>query len=114
MKFLKISALLWVIFSIEGCMGNISNDLNRAESLMNEYPDSALNILENIYIYGNESDEYKAKYGLLLTQARYKNFIDEVNDSLIRSSSEYFLRRNEPKRCCYVIIPDWNDSAKCR
>lgn len=97
MKFLKISVLLLVIFSIEGCIGNISNDLNRAESLMNEYPDSALNILENIYIYGNESDEYKAKHGLLLTQARYKNFIDEVNDSLIRSSSEYFLRRNEPK-----------------
>ncbi|WP_289772964.1 tetratricopeptide repeat protein [uncultured Duncaniella sp.] len=94
-RILLVVKFLLVIVILQGCTNHTDSDLLTAQSLMIEHPDSALIILENLDIPNNESDGYKAKYGLLLTQARYKNFIDEECDSLIKSSAEYFLRNNE-------------------
>ena len=95
---LRISILLRVIciiFILEGCNNNLNNDLYTAKSLMKEHPDSALILLEHLEITEKVSPKDKATYGLLLTQARYKNFIDEENDSLIRFSADYFLKEQE-------------------
>jgi tetratricopeptide (TPR) repeat protein len=71
-----------------------NSDLCIAESVMEENPDSALTILESLkYESLNSSD--KAKCALLLTQARYKNYIDETNDSLINYAVEYYTRSDD-------------------
>lgn len=61
-----------------------------AESLMNEYPDSALILLENISSFHNFSCSDKALYALLLTQALHKNHITLEDDSLIKVAVDYY------------------------
>lgn len=64
--------------------------LAQADSVMEEYPDSALRILESIepQQLGTQADQ--AYYALLLTQARDKNYIVQTDDSLIRIAVEYY------------------------
>jgi hypothetical protein len=42
-------------------------------------------------------DRQKALYALLMTQARYKNYIDETNDSLINIAVEYFENHDDTR-----------------
>lgn len=67
--------------------------LHMAESIMEEQPDSALAVLENID-GGKLKGEARARHALLLTQARNKNFIDETDDSLISIAVNYYNRIN--------------------
>lgn len=64
---------------------------------MDEHPDSALSVLNNIDLPDNASDGDKALYNMLITHARYKNFIDERNDSLISFSVDYFSDKDMPE-----------------
>ena len=64
--------------------------LQRADSLMQEHPDSALYLLENIESVSVISQEDKAYYALLLTQARDKNYILHTADSLIKTATKYY------------------------
>lgn len=50
----------------------------------------ALSILDSISISDQTSEHLKARYALLITQARDKNFMFETNDSLISTAVEYF------------------------
>ena len=50
---------------------------------MEEYPDSALHILESIETQQLSAQADRAYYALLLTQARDKNYIVQTDDSLI-------------------------------
>ena len=61
-----------------------------ADSLMETRPDSALSVLEMIPFRHLEREEEKARFALLLTQARDKNFIVHKNDSLIRKAVAYY------------------------
>lgn len=96
-KLLHFSFLPLLLLIMTCCSGHSkeSSRLDLAESLMEEHPDSALNLLEKLKTPENATDWYRAKYGLLLTQARYKNFIDENDDSLIHASSDYFLEHGD-------------------
>ena len=73
----------------------IDNTLLHAESIMEDYPDSAITILDTISRYGLTQENNKALYALLLTQARHKNYIDEINDSLINMAVEYYENNND-------------------
>lgn len=65
---------------------------------MEEHPDSSLMILEGMEI-PDETDEYNhALYNLLLTHARYKNFIDDRNDSVISKTAEYFIKIKDTEK----------------
>lgn len=63
---------------------------------MDAHPDSALRALESLDVSDGPSGT-KALYKLLITQARYKNFINEDNDSLIREAADYFLSEGDAK-----------------
>ncbi len=86
-------ALILTIFC--GCHRRVDPQLAKADSLMEEHPDSALAILEGYSMSENATDYDRALYGMLLTQARYKNFIDETDDSLINASAEYFINNDD-------------------
>lgn len=64
--------------------------LVQADSVMEEYPDSALHILESIEPQQLGTQANQAYYALLLTQARDKNYIVQTDDSLIRIAVQYY------------------------
>lgn len=71
---LPLFALVALFFA---CHESRTPALDTARELMNEHPDSALVILESLDPDSGMTATDRAVYGLLLTQARYKNFIDK-------------------------------------
>lgn len=68
----------------------INTQLTQADSLMPIRPDSALHILQRINIKQLKDKKEQAYYALLLTQAKDKNYITPLNDSLINSAVTYY------------------------
>ena len=64
--------------------------LTQAERLMEEHPDSALEILEAIPADSLRSRADRAAYALLYTQALDKNYLDPTDDSLITMALTYY------------------------
>ena len=76
-----ISAL-FALLLLAGCATDPATaTLDRAETLMEEYPDSALALLDTLQ--SPVSAEENGRYALLYSQALDKNYIDVANDSLI-------------------------------
>ena len=69
---------------------DVERMLDKAEELMVERPDSSLVVLEGIDITTVASRGTKARYALLLTQAKDKNYIDETDATLIEDAVEYY------------------------
>lgn len=86
-----IMVSLFVMSFVMGCHRRVDPLLSDVDTKMEEYPDSAMLLLDSYTLSDNTSDYDRAYYGMLLTHARYKNFIDETNDSLISLSTDYFL-----------------------
>ncbi|MCD8264279.1 MAG: hypothetical protein LUD02_09075 [Tannerellaceae bacterium] len=76
---------------------NYHPQLRLAEEVMNQYPDSALRILEKMDARVHDlSSGDQAFYYLLLTQAHDKNYITHTTDSLINISIDYFEKQKTP------------------
>ena len=67
----------------------------RAESLMEELPDSAMTLLDSIDSKLLRGERRRALHGLLSTQARDKNYIDQTSDSIMAPVTEYFDRTDD-------------------
>lgn len=67
--------------------------LDRADSLMESRPDSSLALLDSIEFATIGSEAVKARYALLMSQARDKNYIDIADDSLISIATDYYADR---------------------
>lgn len=87
-----------------GCRQSIDPLLLAADSIMEEHPDSALMMLENYHLTSNSTSADSACYALLLTHARYKNFIDETDDSLISVSADYFLDHHDDEKASRALF----------
>lgn len=82
--------------SLSSCSSSVKNPLLLcADSLMEAYPDSALFILESISSPQKLPRADRALYALLLTQAKYKNYIALEDDSLIKTAVEYYSDRKK-------------------
>lgn len=68
--------------------------LSQAETLMGERSDSALVLLNDIDPRSLKTKQSRAKYALLLSQAKDKCFIDDTNDSLINIAVSYYKDRD--------------------
>ncbi len=91
MKHIKhISLLLSVGFLLLACSGHNNAAFDRAASLMDSLPDSALTILNAIDTTRIDRDG-KARRALLLSEAYYKNFIDVADDSLASVAYGYYV-----------------------
>lgn len=77
-------------------------ELAEAESIMYEHPDSALHILENMRIPDATDKFQHATWALLMTQARYKNVIEQ-SDSLINIAYDYFIKKEDAQRRAMVL-----------
>ena len=82
--------------SFSSCSSSVKNPLLLcADSLMEARPDSALFILESISSPQKLPRADRALYALLLTQAKYKNYIVLEDDSLIKTAVEYYGDRKK-------------------
>lgn len=85
--------IVGILFYLQSCntvSTEIVSTMNAAEELMIDRPDSALSILENINANQISSRGDRARYALLYTQAKDKNFIDETDVNLISEAKEYY------------------------
>ena len=96
---------LFLILSLSACHdgGNATTLLHQADSLMQEFPDSALSLLESISHPEKLSGSERADYAIFLTRARTKLYVHESSDSLIRFAVDYYKRswNNERKMQAY-------------
>lgn len=91
-KFYLIS--VWILSAVlmlfgVSCRHETSPDLQKADELMNEFPDSALSILDNLDTTMLTSQRDRAVYSLLLTEA-HQQLDYGTNDSIIDSAIKYF------------------------
>ena len=100
-----LGAALAVCFGVTimcGCDGGRGKAtdaaLASAEELMEERPDSALAVLCAIDSTAIDNAGRRALHGLLMSEARYKNFIDETDDSIIAASAAYFGCKGDDRR----------------
>ena len=80
--FYILIALVLLMVACGRPSGNapLSAELQRAEDLMYPHPDSALHILQDMTPPKDELN--RATWALLMTQAKYKCFVDQ-SDSLV-------------------------------
>lgn len=93
LRLLLIFPLLLVcVCCTDGATGRMFRD---AESLIAERPDSSLTLLKSVDTAALRSDADRALYGLLLTQAQFKNYMPPADDSLINASRLYYEERDD-------------------
>ena len=100
MHFFHITLLSSVLLALSACneTRSIRSQLNDADLLVNEKPDSVLNMLQSYDISSLRNASLKNHYYLLLTQAKDKCYIDETDDSLMTTVVDYYKRhRNSEK-----------------
>ncbi len=82
----------------------IQATLDNAERLMEDAPDSALALMESIDPASLKTDRGHALHALLLPRARYKNYIDETDDSLINIAVNYFTANGDEHRFMMALF----------
>lgn len=96
-KSLKLLLCLSVACLFSSCRqsGSIHAELQRAETLMSEYPDSSLQIIYGIDTLALTNQSDIALYSLLRTQAEDKNYIDAEDDSRILRAVDYYANSRD-------------------
>ena len=93
MKYLSVFTLV-SLFVFGSCShAPTAEELNKAEQLMTEAPDSAEKILNAIPRRNLKSRAQEARFALLYSQAMDKCYIDTDNDSLISVAVKYYSKR---------------------
>lgn len=97
-----VAALMMAIAAMALCQGCTSRTdheadtaMEHAETLMQEHPDSALTILQQIPREQITGKRRRALHALLLSQAYDKNWIDLTSDTLIAPAVDYFRSTEE-------------------
>lgn len=70
--------------------------LNKAESLMEQYPDSAFDLLKSIDKSALDSKRARARYALLMSMALDKNYIDTTTFDVLQPAIDYYLKKGTP------------------
>ena len=96
--------ILHSILIISGCNGNktankLIPELEQAEKVMFDHPDSSLHILESMEIPSSLTDkENHALWCLLTSQAKVKQLMKISSDSLVRIAYDYYKPTNNARR----------------
>lgn len=70
--------------------------MNTAESMMEEHPDSALTILNNLDTISFGGKEESARFALLKSMALDKNYIDTTDFKVLQPAIDYYLKKGTP------------------
>ena len=99
MMMLVCASAVCAQFLFAGCSGpdggKVQKQFERAEHLMNDSTGQAYAILKEVDPVSLSSRKDSAHYALLVSQARYKLFIDDTSDSLINIAVNYYSNTND-------------------
>ncbi|MDE6542142.1 MAG: hypothetical protein K2L74_09020, partial [Muribaculaceae bacterium] len=100
MRTILIFFSLNLIVLLFSCAEQYDPQLLEAERIIEEYPDSALAIVNGV------EQEHKSSplYGLLYVQARTKTHHIELSDSLIERSAQAFRRNGDKERLMKALF----------
>lgn len=112
---------LFIIMALAACNSHqgTRTQLDKAEALMTEHPDSALAILQQVDDAQLTTNALQARFALLLSMALDKNYIDIASDSLIRPAVEYYENHGSSREkmlTCYYhtnVLYNAKETAKC-
>jgi hypothetical protein len=94
----------FVFFLFFSCQNSVHEDLINASSRINQYPELSLEILKKMD-YAQLSDEEKALYGLLLSQALDKNYQLLLKcDSFLDFSVNYYKKEHDEKQLAHCYL----------
>ena len=88
-----VSAIL-----LAGCFSSPKENacMDRAESLMESAPDSAMTILDSISLGSLSSQKDKARYALLKSMVLDTNYIDATSFDILQPAIDYYLKKGSP------------------
>lgn len=98
LKYIPLFFLLFILSgSILSCYHSPDNArlLLQADTLINEYPDSALQVLNRIILPKKLSEAEQAQYALLIGEAHQKTHRSQCEDSLLTSALAYYEQRQD-------------------
>lgn len=97
---MKLFYILFFCLPMVACRygADIRSELSRAETLLQDAPDSALNILQSIEPDKIRKDRIRAEYALLYSMALDKNYIMVESDSLIRIARNFYHDSGDIRR----------------
>lgn len=105
---LCIVVLCYLLLGFVGCSSYIDGKvdghhavkvlMDSAEVVMNDNPEYAFRLMDSINSHSIRNRAVQARYALLYTEAQYKNFIDETNDSLIMVAVRYYSVGNHTEQ----------------
>ena len=93
-----LAAMLSALCLMSACTDRegIIRELDWAEAVMEDNPDSALAFLDTLDRNRLNTRESRARHALLYSQALDKNWIDLTTDSIIRPAVRYYSRHGSP------------------
>lgn len=92
-QYWLIAIVLFVSIVLSGCSEKTDERLVIAEKIMEEYPDSSLRILEQMGLPEAMPEHNRHLYNLLITHARYKNFIEDYDETALAEAADYFIEK---------------------
>ena len=110
-SFKYAGLIISIIISLISCTHNknyptaFQPELAKAEAMMYRYPDSALHILQGIQPDIPSENEQYATWALLMTQAQYKNQIEQSDSCLNKPQNNWLPLTNIPKVTISAILP---------
>lgn len=83
---------------VVSCNGSraIGNKLSEAENVMEQHPDSALELLRGIDEGQLKTKKERARYALLMSMALDKNYIDTATFDVLQPAIDYYLEKGTP------------------
>lgn len=90
--------LLSTVVMFVGCErhGDVWEQMDLAERLMDTSPDSALAILNNLEPASVRGEETQARYALLKSMALDKNYIDTTTFDVLQPAIDYYIENGTP------------------
>lgn len=94
---LLVLMLLSLAYCVVSCSeSQVQGTLNRAEAIMETYPDSAMSLLSTINKNELSGKRQKAQYALLMSMALDKNYIDTTTFDVLQPAIDYYLEKGTP------------------
>ena len=120
---IRITAAVLTCCTVLSCADDsaVMEELDWAEAVMEEHPDSALALLDTLDRSRLTTREARARHALLYSQALDKNYIELTTDSIIRPAAQYYARHGSPNDrlkaqyylgCIFRNASDWEQAIE--
>lgn len=83
----------WILAATSSCSHAISNSFSQVDSIIEEKPSEALEVLKGIDVSQLTRNADKARYALMMSMALDKNYVDMDYFTILQPAIDYYERR---------------------